>query len=252
MIIDYTLPSLLELAKNAVYKAGSTLIEQQNLARQVHQSEARDVKIKGDLLSETIIVESLQLNSSFPILSEEAGIIGKIDREQYLWIVDPIDGSLNYSNGIPFFCISVALWKGNEPILGVIFDFFRNELFSGIIGEGAWLNETAIKTSKIKKKKEAILCTGFPIRTDFSDEGITKFVKQMQAYKKIRLLGSAALSLAYVACGRVDAYMEENIMLWDVGAGCAIVKAAGGEIQINNYNDLLAPKKVTAKSCASL
>ena len=103
-----------------------------------------------------------------------------------------------------------------------------------------------------KKKKEAILCTGFPINTDFSEEGITKFVKQIQVYKKIRLLGSAALSLAYVACGRVDAYMEDNIMLWDVGAGCAIVKAAGGEIQIDNCNDLLAPKKVTAKSCASL
>ena len=251
-MIEYTLSSLLEVAKEAAIKAGSALIAQQNLAREVHQSEARDVKIIGDILSETIILESLQLHSSFPILSEEAGIIGKINHKNYIWIVDPLDGSLNYSQGIPLCCISIALWKRNKPILGVIFDFDRNELFSGIIGEGAWLNETAIKTSKIKKKKEAILCTGFPIRTDFSDEGITKFVKQMQAYKKIRLLGSAALSLAYVACGRVDAYMEENIMLWDVGAGCAIVKAAGGEIQINNCNDLLAPKKVTAKSCASL
>ena len=212
MIIDYNLPSLLELAKNTAYKAGSTLIEKQKFARQVHHSHERDVKIKGDILSETIIVESLQLNSSFPILSEEAGFIGKIDREQYLWIVDPLDGSLNYSHGIPLFCISVALWKGNKPILGVIFDFFRNELFSGIIGEGAWLNETAIKISETKKKKEAILCTRFPINTDFSEEGITKFVKQIQVYKKIRLLGSAALSLAYVACGRVDAYMEDNIM----------------------------------------
>ena len=100
-----------------VYKAGSTLIEKQKFARQAHHSQARDVKIKGDFLSEAIILESLQLNSSFPILSEEAGIIGKIDRKEYLWIVDPLDGSLNYSHGIPLFCISVALWKGNEPIL---------------------------------------------------------------------------------------------------------------------------------------
>ena len=251
-MIEFTLPSLLEVAKDAAIKAGSALIEQQILARQVQHSQERDVKIIGDTLSETIILEYLQLHSSFPILSEEAGIIGEINHKNYIWIVDPLDGSLNYSHGIPFFCISIALWKGNEPILGVIFDFNRNELFSGIIGEGSWLNETAIKTSKIIKKKEAVLCTGFPIRTDFTDQGITKFVKQMQAYKKIRLLGSAALSLAYVACGRVDAYMEENIMLWDVGAGSAIVKAAGGVIQIDNCNDLLAPVKVIAKNSTTL
>jgi len=251
-MIEYTLSSLLEVAKDAAIKAGSTLIEQQNLARQVHQSEARDVKIIGDILSETIILESLQLHSSFPVLSEEAGTIGKINHKNYIWVVDPLDGSLNYSQGVPFCCISIALWKRNKPVLGVIFDFDRNELFSGIIGEGAWLNETPIKTSKIKNKNKAILCTGFPIRTNFSEEGITKFVKQIQAYKKIRLLGSAALSLAYVACGRVDAYMEENIMLWDVGAGCAIVKAAGGEIQINNCSDLLAPRKVIAKNSVLL
>jgi myo-inositol-1(or 4)-monophosphatase len=146
-MIEYNLTSLLKLAKNTAYKAGSTLIKKQKYARQVHHSHQRDVKIKGDILSETIILESLRINSSFPIISEEAGIIGKIDREQYLWIVDPLDGSLNYSQGIPFCCISIGLWKANSPVLGVIYDFYRNELFSGIIGEGAWLNETSIKIS---------------------------------------------------------------------------------------------------------
>ena len=251
-MIEYTLSSLLELAINTAYKAGSTLIEQQKSARQVQQSHNRDVKIKGDFLSETIIIDSLQQHSSFPILTEESGIIGEIDREQYLWIVDPLDGSLNYSQGIPFCCISIGLWKANSPVLGVIYDFYRNELFSGIIGEGAWLNETSIKISETTKKKEAILCTGFPIKTDFSEKAITRFVNQIQAYKKVRLLGSAALSLAYVACGRVDAYIEENIMLWDVSAGCAIVKAAGGEVQIDYSNDLLAPVNTSAKSSTLL
>jgi myo-inositol-1(or 4)-monophosphatase len=251
-MIEFTLPSLLEVAKDAAIKAGSALIEQQNIARQVYHSFERDVKINGDLLSEVIIVESLQLHSPFPILSEEAGIIGEPSKEQYLWIVDPLDGSLNYSQGIPLCCISIGLWKANSPVLGVIHDFYRNELFSGIIGEGAWLNETSIKISETTKKKEAILCTGFPINTDFSEEGIIKFVKKIQAYKKIRLIGSAALSLAYVSCGRVDAYIEENIMLWDVGAGCAIVKAAGGEIQIDISNNLLSPINVIAKSSPSL
>ena len=251
-MIEYSLSSLLELAKKTAFQAGSTLIEQQKSARQVQQSHNRDVKIEGDILSESIIVNSLQQYSSFPILSEESGIIGEIDREQYLWIVDPLDGSMNYSHGIPLFCISIALWKGNEPILGAIFDFDRDELFSGLIGVGSWLNESTIKVSEITKKKEALLCTGFPVRTDFSEEGITQFIKQVRTYKKVRILGSAALSLAYVACGRADAYMEENIMLWDVGAGSAIVKAAGGVIQIDNSNDLLAPVKVIAKSSASL
>ena len=156
-MIEYSLSSLLELAKKTAFQAGSTLIEQQKSARQVQQSHNRDVKIKGDFLSETIIIDSLQQHSSFPILTEESGIIGEIDREQYLWIVDPLDGSLNYSQGIPFCCISIGLWKANSPVLGVIYDFYRNELFSGIIGEGAWLNETSIKISETTKKKEAIL-----------------------------------------------------------------------------------------------
>ena len=251
-MIEYSLSSLLELAKKIAFQAGSTLIEHQKSARQVLQSHNRDVKVNGDSLSETIIIDSLQQHSSFPILTEESGIIGEIDREQYLWIVDPLDGSLNYSQGIPLCCISIALWEGDSPVIGVIFDFFLEELFSGLIGVGSWLNESAIKVSEITKKKEALLCTGFPIRTDFSEEGITQFVKQVRTYKKVRILGSAALSLAYVACGRADAYMEENIMLWDVGAGSAIVKAAGGVIQIDNSNDLLAPVKVIAKSSASL
>lgn len=251
-MIEYSLSSLLELAKKTAFQAGSTLIEQQKSARQVQQSHNRDVKIKGDFLSETIIIDFLQQHSSFPILTEESGIIGEIDREQYLWIVDPLDGSLNYSQGIPFCCISIGLWEANSPVLGVIYDFYRNELFSGIIGEGAWLNETSIKISETKKKNGAILCTGFPIKTDFSEKAITRFVNQIQAYKKVRLLGSAALSLAYVACGRVDAYIEENIMLWDVSAGCAIVKAAGGEVQIDYSNDLLAPVNTSAKSSTLL
>ena len=102
------------------------------------------------------------------------------------------------------------------------------------------------------KKKEAILCTGFPIKTNFSEKEITRFVNQIQAYKKVRLLGSAALSLAYVACGRADAYIEENIMLWDVSAGCAIVKAVGGEVEIDYSNDLLAPVNTSARSSTLL
>jgi len=248
-MIENKLVPLLDIAKNAAISAGYALKNDLKLARKVHKSSNRDIKIYGDILSENIIVETLRSHSSFPILSEESGIIGEIDKEEYLWILDPIDGSLNFSQGIPLCCISIAFWKSNNPILGVIFDFYRNELFSGIIGEGAWLNGTPISTSQTNSKKKAILCAGFPIRSNFSDGGITNYVKQVQTYKKVRHFGTAALSLAYVACGRVDAYFEENIMIWDVGAGCAIVTAAGGKVLIENCDDLSTPKNVLASNC---
>ena len=112
-------------------------------------------------------------------------MLGEFKKDQYLWIVDPLDGSLNFSQGIPFYCISIALFKGFEPILGVIFDFERKELFSGLVGEGAWLNEKSIKPSDTTEKNKAILCTGFPFRTNFSEEKLSRFVKQIKDYKKI-------------------------------------------------------------------
>ncbi len=101
-------------------------------------------------------------------------------------------------------------------------------MFTGLVTEGAWLNGMPIKVSDCIEENKAVLCTGFPISTDFSESGLLNFVKSIQVYKKVRLLGSAALSLAYVACGRADVYHEQDIAIWDVAAGVAIVKAAGG------------------------
>ena len=118
-----------------------------------------------------------------------------------------------------------------HSVLGVVYDFNRNEMFSGLIGQGAWLNGKPIKVSNTKKKSRAILCTGFPVSSDFSSKTLLRFVENIMEYKKIRLLGSAALSLAYVACGRADVYVENGIKLWDVAGGIALVEAAGGQAQ---------------------
>jgi len=134
---------------------------------------------------------------------------------------------LNYSRNIPLCCISIGLWEENRPVLGVIYDFHSAEFYSGIAGEGAWCNELEIKASDVNRKDKAILCTGFPVNTDFSAESLMTFIQNIQQYKKIRLLGSAALSLAYVASGRADAYMENDIMVWDVAAGLAIASGSG-------------------------
>ena len=192
--------------------------------------------MQADLNSESLVLS--RLKGSFPVLSEESG------GERHsgpTWIVDPLDGTVNYFRGIPNCCVSIALWD-REPILGVVYDFNRHELFAGIADEGITLNGQPITVSPIDQKNKAICFTGFPVATSFEDGALTEFVGLVRGYKKVRLLGSAALSLAYVACGRGDVYRERDIRLWDVAAGLALVKAAGGSYQCrgNDPLDVLA------------
>ena len=221
--------NLLALAKDIVKTASKEILNDLDQMRQVSKQLHRDVKILADNELDKFIVEQLSQRSSFPVLSEESGHSQTShSKNNYRWIVDPIDGSINFSRGIPICCISIAFWKDMTPLLGVIYDFNRDELFSGIVGEGAWLNDSPISISPTRHVSKAILATGFPVSSDFSQETILKFVDNVKIYQKIRLLGSAALSLAYVACGRVDVYQEKDIKIWDVAAGIALVRAAGG------------------------
>ena len=192
----------------------------------------KDIKLRADKESEAVIIEALNCHSTYSILSEEYGEKGAFDIESPFWIVDPLDGTVNYSRHIPINCISIALWQGEIPILGVICDFNNSEIFSGIVGEGAWCNDKKISVSDIERADEAILATGFPVNRSYSTEALAGFLSNIQSFKKIRMLGSAAMSLAYLAAGRVDAYTEEDIMLWDTAAGIAIIKAAGGWVKV--------------------
>ncbi len=225
----------LSVAEEAVLKAGDYLLNPIKSSRDIKSSLGKDIKISADMKSESIILNFLKEKSDFSILSEESGIIKGKD-QRFAWIIDPLDGSLNYSRAIPLCCISIGLWKGMDPILGVVYDFYSSELYTGIAGKGAWLNKGKIEVSQVNKKEDAVLCTGFPVNTDFSSEGLITFVQKVQEYKKIRLLGSAALSLAYVASGRADAYMENDIMIWDVAGGLAIARASGCEWSIRDGN----------------
>lgn len=226
------LSSFLNLARDIAENAARIFEEDGSKYQSVEQDLERDVKILADRRLESIIVKRLLKESPYPILSEESGYLrGRSGDTAYRWIVDPLDGSLNFLRRIPLSCISIALWNGLEPILGVIYDFNREDSFLGIVGEGAWLNGKPIMVSKINKESKAVLCTGFPVSTDFSQKSLLDFIEDIREYKKIRLLGSAALSLAYVACGRADVYMENDIKIWDVAAGIALVKAAGGMVK---------------------
>ncbi|MBR4083458.1 MAG: hypothetical protein IKK33_04150 [Lachnospiraceae bacterium] len=223
-----------ELAMKAALKAGEFL--ENNYNPQVDSHIGKDIKLSSDKKSEAIIIEILRA-TNIPILSEECGMIGA-DTSSKVWIVDPLDGTANYWKGMKeLACVSIALWDNGKPVLGIINRFHQKEVFSGIVGEGAWLNENAIYTSSVTELKAAVFATGFPVKRDYTDKSLNSFVKQVQSFKKIRMLGAAAIMGAMVAAGRIDAYREERIMWWDIAASAAIVKAAGGWVDINMLQD---------------
>jgi len=209
----------------------------------------RDVKVVADQKSEELIVAILTGESPFSVLGEETGWQGVTQSGDLNWIVDPLDGSANYARKIPLCCVSIALVENGKPILGVVYDFNSDDLYSGIVGQGAWLNGEPMTVSSIRERNKAILVTGLPVRRDFSAQAMTAFAQDMADWQKVRMIGTAALALAYVASGRADCYREENIMFWDVAAGCALVEAAGGKVSISP-GDLLEPKMVTAAAAS--
>lgn len=220
----------LYIAEKAALLAGSFLLEHRNI--EIRSESGRDVKIAGDIKSERIILDYLKKNSCFSILSEESGFITRTAEGKPFWTVDPLDGSFNYMRGIPLCCVSIGLWQKHIPLVGIVYDFNRSELFSGIVGKGAWLNAGPIRVSSVREKKKAVLCTGFPVNTEFSLKNMHAFRNDICSYKKARLIGSASLSIAYVASGRTDAYKEKDIMLWDIGGAVPVLLGAGGKLDM--------------------
>lgn len=218
----------MELAVQATKEAGNYLRKRQDI--NIQDFSGKDLKLSSDKKSEKIILDYLS-QSSYPVLSEECGIIG--GNNKLRWIVDPIDGTVNYFKGMDeLSCVSLALWDSekNYPVLGVINRFMRNELFTGSKGTGAFLNGAKIKPSNIKRTEDAVMATGFPVKRNYSTDSLLPFVQQVQHFKKVRMLGTAALMGVFVAAGRVDAYFEDEIMIWDIAAAMAIAEAAGAAV----------------------
>jgi len=223
---------LLELAEAAILASAHLA----DLGRRVERELERDVKVAADRAIHDAVSSSL-LSTEIPVQSEEDPEAWTSNEKGLRWILDPLDGSVNLSRGIPLYCISLALWFNDEPVLGVIHDLCRTETFTGQVGVGAKLDGYQISCSSVSGSQNAILCTGFPVGTSFDEPPLTRFVGRVRSFKKVRLLGSAALSLAWVSCGRADAYLEEGIAIWDVAAGLALVQASGGSIRISPYSD---------------
>lgn len=172
------------------------------------------------------------IKKNFPthdFLAEENGL--KNTQSDYLWVIDPIDGTTNFAHTFPHFSVSIALFYKNEPILGGVFDVMTNELFLAQKGKGATLNGKKIHVSNVKKLEDSLLVTGFPYdRAEHIDELLGTFKAFLLASHDVRRLGSAALDLCWTATGRIDGYWEENLNPWDVAAGALILAEAGGKV----------------------
>lgn len=223
----------LDIAIIAARKAGNFLDNQKSNLNKVILDEEKDIKLIADVETENLIKKIITESSDYPILAEESGSSVK-DLGDIFWVIDPLDGTANFSRNLPVSCVSIALLKKNEPILGVINDFNNNNIYSGSIMHKAKMNETQIYVSKVNNKKSGILATGLPAKTDFSKESLKRMISDLQSWKKVRMIGSAAMSSVYVASGVMDMYKEHKIYLWDIAAGAAIVKAAGGKVSLIN------------------
>ena len=226
------LDSCLEIAKSATLLAGNFLKEQQDSNLKILTNKARDLKLQIDIDAEEIIKEHINANSSMPILAEESGKSGPLD--DYFWVVDPLDGTSNFLRNIPISCVSIALVQGFTPVLGAIFDFNNSDLYCAHKESKAYVNDMEISVSSLNLKKESTLVTGIPAKDNYSDAEFKNMISDFQSWKKIRMIGSAAMASVYVASGKAEAYKENGIFLWDIAAGAAIVEAAGGKISINN------------------
>lgn len=194
------------------------------------KSHYNDLVTEIDKKSEKKIFEVI--HSHFPdhnILSEEAGDL-KLDSD-FVWIVDPIDGTVNYAHSLPVFCVSIGLQIKNRVVMGLVYNPVSGEKFFSEKGKGAFLNGKKIKVSKKKYLKDALLVTGFPYGArDNTDHCIDHFVNFIKRGLPIRRLGSAALDMCYVACGRFDGFWEVSLNPWDVAAGYLILKESGGKL----------------------
>ena len=214
-------------------KASRSLIrdfgELENL--QVSSKGPGDFVSSADKRTEKTIIEELQkAHPEYGIVTEETGIINKSNIKNR-WIIDPIDGTMNFLNGIPQFAISIAYEENNEIICGVIFNPITNEMFCAEKGNGAYLNNTRIRVSNKKKLKDALLVTGGPKgASKIKNKIYSEYINVSNNVSNVRKFGSAALDMAYVACGRFDGYWQRELNYWDIAAGVIILREAGGFI----------------------
>ena len=236
------LDSWLAIAKSAALEAGKYLLINQGKELKILHDAGRDIKLQLDIDTENIIKKNISSQSEFSILGEETGFTDDVG--EFYWVVDPLDGTSNFLRDIPISCVSIALMQNLTPILGVIYDFNHDDLYFGHQNSKAFLNQEQISVSDYSKKSQSTLVTGIPAKTNYSDDEFKNMIDDFQHWKKVRMIGSAAMAAIYVAAGKAETYKENGIFLWDIAAVAAIVNAAGGIASITNIQ---ADHRVDAK-----
>jgi myo-inositol-1(or 4)-monophosphatase len=229
---DSVMNQYLDAAIKAARAAGALVRENFGRPLTVNAEEAHDIKLELDVRSQELITKSLL--EKFP----DHAILGEEGTEQntstdFEWVIDPIDGTVNYYYSIPHFCISIALREKGEIIVGVIYDPIREELWHAERGGKAYLNDKPITVSRSTDISRSIVSVGMSKTLAELEIGFSILKDLMARARKCRLMGSAALDLAYVASGRLDAYIERSVNWWDIAAGVLLVKCAGGELAIS-------------------
>jgi myo-inositol-1(or 4)-monophosphatase len=225
---------LLNFAIQTARDAGHVLADRLGRALQVSNKGDIDLVTEADLASEKLIIE--RIKSYYPrhsVLAEESGSSeGEFipGRSEWRWIIDPLDGTTNYAHGYPCFCVSIALERAGTIEVGVIYDPMRDEMFAAERGAGSTMNDRPIRVSKVDELNSAMLCTGFPYNVRERPDFTRQFANFTMAAQAVRRDGSAALDLAYLACGRFDGFWEEGLKPWDIAAGLLLVEEAGGKV----------------------
>jgi myo-inositol-1(or 4)-monophosphatase len=223
---------MLNFAIETARAAGHLLLEKYGRITAVTKKGDYNLVTEADLASEALIIE--RIKSHYPrhmILAEESGDTVVVGGDaKWKWIIDPLDGTTNFAHGYPCFCVTIALEHDGELVVGVTYDPTRNELFTAEKGQGASLNFKPIHVSSTEKLSESLLVTGFPY--DFKDRH--DFARHLTDFllgaRGVRRDGSAAIDMAYVACGRFDGFWEEGLNPWDVAAGVLMINEAGGRV----------------------
>ena len=242
--------ALLTVMIQAAYKAAPGLVhdfgEVENL--QVSEKGPSDFVTSADLRAEQVLhAELARARPTFGFLLEEGGAEEGKDKSRR-WVVDPLDGTLNFLHGIPHFSISIALEHDGDIVAGVIYDPLRDELFRAERGGGAYLNDRRLRVSSRSQLSHAVVATGIPWRERANQHGyLGQLAAVMESCAGVRRLGSAALDLAYVAAGRYEGFWEPALALWDIAAGVLLVREAGGFVsEIDGGAGVLASGNVLA------